>query len=221
MTTADLDLFRTHVKIIDHEDDPELNSQIIELARRNADLNDSRTGCNLLRLDHLPVVSRLKSRFDLGLKLYLKAIRPRASEPFEVDAYMFINYTETSSFTPVHGHAPYSDLVAIYYACAPCPSKEDQNLSYEALERSYYALDEGVLVLHHPDRLYGVDRRSVETSGHYVIYPRTNRMVIHPSSIEHSVSPNRGGTRLAVTCDFVINKSQRWKNYLTYSLTVP
>ena len=221
MTVQDFDLFRTRVKVIDHEDDPELNRQVLDLARRDATLNDSGSGRNLLKLDHLPWLPRLKTRFDRGLALYLKDVQPRAEEPFEIDAYMFLNSTEGSAFTPYHNHLIGGDLVAIYYVCCPAYAREARNHSYESLDESYYALDEGVLVLQDPKPALGIDYRSVETAPRYVVYPRPNRMVIHPSGVGHSVSPSGGGPRLAVTCDFIINKSKKWRNYLCYSLEVP
>jgi hypothetical protein len=77
-----------------------------------------------------------------------------------------------------------------------------------------------LLVLHDPKADGGLDCRTPETLEHYKVYPRANRMVIQPATIAHSVTPSTRGTRLAVTCNFVINKSRRWKNYHSYRLVV-
>jgi hypothetical protein len=211
MKSVDLDLFPARVKIIDFEPDPALNAKVLEAALTNPSLNDSTTDCNLLRQDYDWVVA-LRAKFDRGLLSYLRDIQPRWSRAYEVDAYMFLNYSPGPTFVPYHNHVGDADVVAIYYARAAAYAHEDPG-------HGYYYMDEGLLVLHDPKADAGLDRRGLETGDHYKVYPRENRMVIQPAAVAHSVTPGPGGpARLAVTCNFVINKSLRWANYLTYTL---
>ena len=101
--------------------------------------------------------------------------------------------------------------MAIYYARTHAYERENT-------AGSYYAMDEGLLVLHDPriDPIF--DRRGLETRDHYKIYPRPNRMVLHPGYLAHSVTASRGGTRLAITCNFVVERASRLENYLKYEL---
>lgn len=210
MNVTDLDLFPIKVKILDFDEDEELNSRILDFIAAHPEFNDSTTGRNLL-LEHHELVCRLRSKFDTALKLYLRELGLGAGRPVEVDAYMFANYTRDSSFTPYHNHLGDADFVAIYYARTHAYERENPG-------GSYYAMDEGLLVLHDPRIDPTFDRRGLETRDHYKIYPRPNRMVIHPGYLAHSVTASRGGTRLAITCNYVVNKSSRVENYRTYEL---
>jgi len=209
MNVTDLDLFPIRVKILDFDDDPELNARALEFIAAHPEFNDSTTGRNLLA-EAGELACRLRTKFDLGLRLYLRELGLDAGRPLEVDAYMFANYTRGSSFTPYHDHLGDADFVAIYYVSTHRYEREDP-------AGSYYAMDGGLLVLHAPRPGADFDRRSLATRDHYKIYPRPNRMVIHPASLAHSVTAS-GGTRLAVTCNFVVAKSSRLEGYVGYRL---
>jgi len=212
MHVTDLDLFPVKVKILDFDDDAELNARVAELVAAHPEFNDSTSERNLL-LEAGDLVSRLKKRFDSGLRLYLRELGLDAGPSLEVEAYMFANYTSESSFTPYHDHLGEADFVAIYYAQAHRYAREDP-------ASSYYAMDEGLLVLHDPRPDAYFDRRGLATRDHYKVYPRPNRMVIHPGSLAHSVTPSRGGTRLAITCNFIVERASRLKGYQTYRMSL-
>ncbi len=207
MKVSSLDLFPTHVKVIDFDDDPVLNEALLHVARNRPELNSSLTGRSVLELDE-PWVARLRARYDAGLAAYLKDTLPARTEPNEVEAYVFFNHTTKTSFTPVHDHLIEADVVAIYYAHAPAPESEHH-------DTSYYAMDDGVLVLHDPRIDTRIDRRGKD---HHRIYPRTNRMVLHPACVRHSVTPNPGVERLAVTCMFAVNRRELFEGYVRYPL---
>jgi len=212
MKTQSVDLFPVHVKIFDFDDDPELNGELLRVARTEPELLKSTTGKSVLhRTDGW--VERLRARYDAGLRAYLGAAYPGRSEPFDLESYVFFNYTTGSSFTPMHDHLIEADLIAIYYALAP--EREEHH------DTSYYAMDEGVLVLHDPRADARADRRGHASRDHFRIYPRTNRLVIHPASIRHSVTPSAGFERLAVTCAVTIDRKDLFEGYLRYSLRGP
>jgi len=210
MQITNLDLFPIRVKILDFDDDPDLNARVLSFIEAHPELNDSTTGRNLLA-EEGDLACRLRAKFDFGLRLYLRELGLDASRPLEVDAYMFANYTRESSFTPYHDHLGDADFVAIYYAATHTYEREDP-------AGSYYAMDEGLLVLHAPRPDAAFDRRSLATRDHYKIYPRPNRMVIHPATLAHSVTASRGGKRLAVTCNFIVERSSRMEGYVGYRL---
>src|SRR3954468_10684620 len=155
MQITDLDLFPVKVKVLDFDDDPELNAGVLAFVEAHPEFNDSTTGSNLLsRTGEL--ACRLREKFNLGLRLYLRDLGLDLSRPLEVDAYMFANYTRGSSFTPYHDHLGDADFVAIYYASTHPYEREDP-------AGSYYAMDEGLLVLHAPRSDALLDRRSPAT----------------------------------------------------------
>jgi hypothetical protein len=203
MRVSSLDLFPTHVKVIDFDDDPVLNEALLEVARSRPELNSSVTGKSVLELDE-PWVARLEGRYNAGITAYLRDTLPNRAEPNEVDAYVFFNHTTKTSFTPVHDHLIEADVVAIYYALAPAAEEHH--------DTSYYAMDDGVLVLHDPRIDTRIDRRGKD---HHRIYARTNRMVLHPACIRHSVTPN-SVERLAVTCMFAVNRRELFEGYVRY-----
>jgi hypothetical protein len=206
MKVSSLDLFPTHVKVIDFDDDPALNDALLHVARTRPELNSSLTGTSVLALDE-PWVGKLRARYDAGITAYLADTMPQRTEPNEVDAYVFFNHTTKTSFTPVHDHLIEADVVAIYYAHAP-PAEEHH-------DTSYYAMDDGVLVLHDPRIDTRIDRRGKD---HYRIYACKNRMVLHLACICHSVTPNFGVERLAVTCMFAVNRRELFEGYVRYRL---
>jgi hypothetical protein len=209
MKVTSLDLFPTHVKIFDFEDDRVLNDALLNVARHRPELNSSTTGHSVLELDE-PWVAKLRARYDQALRAYLGDTLPERKDPIEVEAYVFFNYTTQTSFTPVHDHLIEADLVAIYYAHAPEMEERHDN--------SYYAMDPGVLVLHDPRIDTRVDRRGLASRDHYRIFPRTNRMVLHPACMRHSVTPNVAVERLAVTCMFTVNRHELFEGYSKYRL---
>jgi hypothetical protein len=209
MQVTSLDLFPTHVKIFDFEDDAVLNGALLDVARNRPELNSSISGQSVLSLDE-PWVHGLRARYDQALRSYLADTIPARTE-HEVDAYVFFNHSTKSSFTPVHDHLIEADVVAIYYAHAPEPREEHH-------DTSYYAMDDGVLVLHDPRIDTRADRRVPGSRDHHRIYPRTNRMVLHPACMRHSVTPNMGVERLAVTCMFAINRRELFEGYVAYKL---
>lgn len=211
MKVTSFDLFPVHVKIFDFEDDSSLNQALLDTAVDNPELLSSLSGKSVLSLGY-PWVDKLRARFDAGLRGYLGETFPGRTEPFDIEAYVFFNYTKGSSFTPVHDHLIEADLIAIYYALAPVPVIE------EPPEPSYYAIGGGTLVLHDPRADARVDRRSVATRDHFRIQPRSNRLVIHPASIKHSVAPSSGFERLAVTCAVTVNRRELFEGYVRYSL---
>lgn len=186
------DLFPTHVKVFDFDDDPELNRAHLHAARTEPELNTSTSGKSVLARPE-PWVERLRGRFDRALRCYLKGDTfPARADVYDIEAYVFFDYARGPSFTPVHDHLVEADLVAIYYAHAPeRPERHDT---------SYYAMDEGLLVLHDPRVDARTDRRGRTTRDHFRIYPRTNRMVVLPAGLRHSTTPSAGDERLAVTC---------------------
>jgi hypothetical protein len=203
------DLFPVHVKVIDFDDDPTLNDALLHAARTEPELLTSTTGKSVLQRNDV-WVERLRGRFDAGLRAYLKDTFPSRTEPFDLEAYVFFNYTNSSSYTPVHDHLVEADLIAIYYAVAP-----EIELSHES---SYYTLGGGALVLHDPRPDARTDRRGVATRDHFRIQPRPNRLVIHPASIRHSVAPSNGFERLAVTCTVTVNRPELFEGYVRYRL---
>jgi hypothetical protein len=205
MKVTSVDLFPTHIKIFDFEDDPVLNDALLEVARNRPELNSSVTGISVLGLDD-PWVAGLRARYDAAIRAYLGETMPGRTD-HEVDAYVFFNHTTRTSFTPVHDHLIEADLVAIYYAHVP-PSTEQY-------DTSYYAMDDGVLVLHDPRIDTRIDKRGRD---HYRIYPRNNRLVLHPACLRHSVTPNAGVERLAVTCMFAVNRRELFEGYVSYRL---
>jgi hypothetical protein len=81
-------------------------------------------------------------------------------------------------------------------------------------------MDDGLLVLHDPRADARVDRRSPMTRDHFRIYPRRNRLVLHPAHVKHSVTPNQGQERLAVACGFGIDRKALFEGYVSYDLGV-
>lgn len=210
--TQRLDLFAVHVEVFDFDDDPELNRGLLEAARTDPDLLKSTSGKSALaRTD--PWVAPLRRRFDVALSAYLAAVCPERDDGFDLASYVFFNYTDGSSFTPVHDHLVEADLVAIYYAHAP--PKEERHAT------SYYDMDEGILVLHDPRAEARVDRRGLASRDHYRIYPRTNRLVVHPAGIRHSVTPSRGHERLAVACTVAVDRARLFEGYLHHRIGAP
>jgi len=205
MKVTSLDLFPTHVKIFDFEDDPILNGALLDVARNRPELNSSLSGVSVLGLDE-PWVKSLRGRYDAAVRAYLGETMPGRTE-HELDAYVFFNHTTRTSFTPVHDHLIEADLVAIYYAHAP--------VAEEHHDTSYYAMDDGVLVLHDPRIDTRVDKRGKD---HHRIYPRTNRLVVHPACLRHSVTPNAAVERLAVTCMVAVNRRELFEGYVNYRL---
>lgn len=198
------DAFPVHVKVFDFDDDTTLNAALLEAARTDPALRSSTSGQSVLQRRD-PWVPALRRRFDTAIGAYLGETCPD-DESFELDSYVFFNYTDGSSFTPVHDHLVEADLVAIYYAHAP--EAEEHH------DSSYYAMDEGVLVLHDPRTDVRVDRRGRLSRDHVRIYPRTNRLVVHPASVRHSVTPSRGFERLAVTCTVAVDRSRLFEGYV-------
>lgn len=203
------DLFPVHVKVFDFDDAPELNRGLLEAARTDPSLLSSTSGKSVLARNDV-WVDGLRRRFDVALSAYLADVEPGRTEPWELESYVFFNYTDGSSFTPVHDHLVEADLVAIYYAHAPV--KEERQAS------SYYDMDEGILVLHDPRTEARVDRRGRD---HHRIYPRTNRLVVHPAGLRHSVTPSRGYERLAVTCTVAVDRSRLFEGYVRHRLVKP
>lgn len=200
-----LDLFPVHVKVFDFDDAPELNRGLLEAARTDPELRSSISGKSVLaRTD--PWVAPLRHRFDQAIAAYLADVFPGRKDGFDLESYVFFNYTDGSAFTAVHDHLVEADLVAIYYALAP--------VTEERHDTSYYAMDEGILVLHDPRADARVDRRGLASRDHYRIYPRTNRLVVHPAGIRHSVTPSRGYERLAVTCTVAVDRSRLFEGYV-------
>jgi hypothetical protein len=206
-----LDLFPVHVKVFDFDDAPALNDSLLHAARTIPELNSSTSGKNVLHRDE-PWVAQLRQRYEFAIRAYLADVFPARKEPFQIESYVFFNYTKGSSFTPVHDHLIEGDLVAIYYAHAP--------MNEERHQTSYYALDDGVLVLHDPRLDASVDRRGLLSRDHYRIYPRTNRLVIQPASIRHSVTPSQGVERLAVTCVVTIDRKDLFRDYVSSPLSL-
>lgn len=207
-----LDLFPTHVKVFDFEDDPELNGTLLELARTDPALNSSISGQSLL-LRTEPWAEKLRQKLDTGLRIYLRDTFPGRTEPFDVEAYAFFNYTRATSFTPLHDHLLEADIIGVYYAETP-------EYAEERHETSYYAMDEGILVLHDPRIDARVDRRSLHTRDHFRLYPRKNRFVLHPAHVRHSVTPNKGAERLAIACGFTVNRKDLFEGYVGYRMSV-
>lgn len=212
MKTSSYDLFPVHVKVFDFEDDPSLNDALLHAARTEPELLVSTTGKSVLQRNDA-WVDKLRGRFDAGLRAYLGDVYPGRTEPFDLEAYVFFNYTTSSSFTAVHDHLVEADLVAIYYALAP--EREEQH------ETSYYRIDEGVLVLHDPRADARLDRRSSATRDHFRIYPKKNRLVVQPAHIRHSVTPSSGFERLAVTCAVTVDRKDLFEGYVRYALGAP
>jgi hypothetical protein len=94
-----LDLFPTHVKIFDFEDDPDLNGALLTLARRDQSANSSLSGKSLL-LRTEPWVGRLRAKLERALRAYLGDVRSDRRD-FAIEAYAFLNYHNGLAFTPV------------------------------------------------------------------------------------------------------------------------
>lgn len=203
------DLFHVHVKVFDFEDDPRLNDALVAAARSVPELRMSTSGKSVLDRDD-DWVRRLRERYDVALRAFLRDTHPGRTRPFDLEAYVFFNYTDGSSFTPVHDHLIEADLIAIYYAKAPVRA--------ERHDTSYYAMDEGILVLHDPRADARIDRRGLAHRDHFRIYPKTNRLVVHPASLRHSVTPSSGLERLAVTCAVTVDREDLFEGYARYEL---
>jgi len=203
------DLFPVHVKVFDFEDDPVLNDALVEAARTDPELRVSTSGRSVLERNDA-WVERLRLRYDAALRAYLHDVQPGRTRPFDLEAYVFFNYTDGSSFTPVHDHLIEADLIAIYYAKAPERA--------ERHDTSYYAMGEGVLVLHDPRADTRIDRRGLASRDHFRIHPKTNRLVVHPASLRHSVTPSSGFERLAVTCAVTVDRKDLFEGYVRYPL---
>jgi hypothetical protein len=206
---SSLDLFPVHVKVFDFDDAPELNAALVEAARTHPELDSSTSGKNVLARRE-PWVAPLRERFEQAIGTYLADVFPGRARPFGLESYVFFNYTSGSSFTPVHDHLIEADLVAIYYALAPAVKPRE--------DASYYDLEEGVLVLHDPHADARIDRRGTHSRDHYRIHPKTNRLVVHPASIRHSVRPNRGMERLAITCTAAVDRNDLFEGYVRHRL---
>lgn len=207
--TESLDLFPVHVKVFDFDDAPDLNRGLLEAARTDPELRSSTSGKSVLaRTD--PWVAPLRRRFETAIGAYLADVSPGGTEGFDLESYVFFNYTDGSAFTAVHDHLVEADLVAIYYAHAP--RVEERHAT------SYYAMDPGILVLHDPRAEARVDRRGLATRDHYRIYPRTNRLVVHPAGIRHSVTPSSGYERLAVTCTVAVDRHRLFDGYVRHRI---
>lgn len=209
MKTQSFDLFPVHLKVFDFDDDPELNDALLHAARTEPELLTSTTGKSVLQRNDA-WVEKLRGRYDAGLRAYLADVYPGRSEPFDLESYVFFNYTTGSAFTPVHDHLIEADLICIYYALAP--EREERH------DTSYYKLDEGLLVLHDPRADARVDRRRPETRDHFRVYPKANRLVIHPAHVRHSVTPSVGYERLAVTCAVTVDRKDLFEGYVRYAL---
>lgn len=207
------DLFPVHLRVYDFPDDPALNQALLHAARTEPALRSSVTGASVLhRTD--PWVAALASRYDAGLRDYLGATWPERTEPFDLERYVFFNYTDGSSFTPVHDHLVEGDLVCIYYAHVAAHTPE----RVERVDGSYYAMDDGILVVHDPRADARLDRRGVHTKDHFKVYPRPNRLVIQPAHVRHSVTPSVGTERLAVTCTVTVNRPDLFEGYVKGTL---
>jgi hypothetical protein len=88
----------------------------------------------------------------------------------------------------------------------------------ERHDTSYYAMDDGILVLHDPRLDASLDKRGLATRDHYRIYPRTNRLVVHPAWLRHSVTPSSGYERLAVTCTVTVDRDRLFDGYVRHHL---
>jgi hypothetical protein len=201
-----LDLFPTHVKIFDFEDDPDLNGALLTLARSDQSANSSLSGKSLL-LRSEPWVGRLRAKLERALRAYLADLRSDRRD-FAIEAYAFLNYHDGEAFTPVHDHLIEADLVCIYYAKIDPIARRGT---------SYYELDAGVLLLHDPRSDARVDHRS-HARDHYLIYPAANQMVVHPAYLRHSVAAGAAGERLAVTCTVTINRDDLFEGYVRFAL---
>ena len=124
-------------------------------------LGSSTSGASILARSE-PWVARLQARYDFALDTYLADVQPGRERPFELESYAFFNYTDGSSFTPVHDHLVEADLVAIYYAHAPRIE--------EVRDTSYYAMGDGLLVLHDPRPDSRADRRALARD-HFRVHP--------------------------------------------------
>lgn len=207
------DLFPVHLRVYDFPDDPELNQALLHAARTEPELRTSTTGKSVLQRDD-PWVARLLARYDAGLRDYLGATWPARTDPFELERYVFFNYTDGSSFTPVHDHLVEGDLVCIYYAhVAPAALARP-----ERADGSYYAMDDGILVVHDPRADARLDRRSLATKDHFKVYPRPNRLVVQPAHVRHSVTPSVGAERLAVTCTVTVDRPELFEGYVKGTL---
>jgi len=203
------DLFHVHVKVFDFEDDPLLNDALVAAARSETELRVSTSGKSVLERGD-DWARRLRARYAVALRAFLNDTHPGRTRPFDLEAYVFFNYTDGSSFTPVHDHLIEADLIAIYYATAPV--REERH------DTSYYAMDEGILVLHDPRADARTDRRGLAHRDHFRIYPKTNRLVVHPASLRHSVTPSSGYERLAVTCAVTVDRKDLFEGYVRYEL---
>jgi len=203
------DLFPVHVKVFDFDDAPRLNEALLHVARSEPELLVSTTGRSLLKRNE-GWVDELRARYDLALSEYLSDVYPGRTKPFDLEQYVFFNYTTGSSFTAVHDHLVEADLVAIYYAVAP--ERPEDHAS------SYYRIDEGVLVIHDPRADARIDRRGPSTRDHFRIYPRPNRLVVQPAHVRHSVTPSAGFERLAVTCAVTVDRKELFEGYVSRSL---
>lgn len=204
-----LELFPVHVQVFDFDDAPELNSALVAAARTEPELRTSISGKSALARD-AAWVPALRERYEVALSRYLETVAPGREDGFSLESYCFFNYTDGSSFTPVHDHLIEADLVAIYYALAP--EREERH------DSSYYAMEEGTLVLHDPRLDARLDKRSLLTRDHYRIQPRNNRLVIHPAWLRHSVTPSTGVERLAVTCTVTVDRDRLFEGYLRHHL---
>ena len=127
--------------------------------------------------------------------------------------HVFFNHTQTNSFTPVHNHLYDGHLVGIYYAMAP------ERASEGAEADDYYALPPGTLVLcsHIPDG-GDFDRRGPHSRSFFTVPAKANRLIVHPGTLSHFVTPSGNEERLAVTCNYFLKRDDYYRNYRPVSL---
>ena len=211
VATARYDLFPVLVHVSDLENDPALNARLVEFARTNPHHNSSTSGCNLLD-EPYPWAGRLRAIFIAGISTYLQQADPEGHLGRNVMMHVFFNHTANSAFTPVHNHLYDAHLVGIYYAKTP-----DADRAIAAAD-DYYALPPGTLVLcnHVPDG-GDFDRRGPHTRPYFKIAAKPNRLIVHPATLNHFVTPTVQEERLAVTCNYVLSGHSYSGNYRSAS----
>jgi hypothetical protein len=199
VAAASYDLFPELVHVSDFENDPTLNAELTEFARMNPHHNSSTSGCNLLD-EPYPWAMQLNAIFVAGIGNYLREADPAGHLGRDVMMHVFFNYSANTAFTPVHNHLYDAHLVGIYYAKTPAA---DRGI---AAANDYYALPPGTIVLcsHIPDG-GDFDRRGPHTRPYFKIEAKTNRLIVHPATLNHFVTPTVQEERVSVTCNYVLS----------------
>jgi Putative 2OG-Fe(II) oxygenase len=163
--------------------------------------------------DECPAVQRLAGMFQEGLRHWLRAEKVRGS--LRVETVLFSNYAGAGDYTMPHNHN--ADVVAVYYVRTGDYQRPPVVLPDPDGEYDYFALEEGVLVLHDPR--FNANLATVQTGDYVKVFPRPGLLVVFPGFLWHTVTPHFGDfRRLAISANFRIRWEQGARRPRTWTL---